>query len=319
MIDLYFGFGNNFSNFFTILIPLFLIGLGIWLWALIDCLSSNKETMEKLLWVLIIIIFSIIGAIIYLIISSGKNENILTNTIEESKGKRLYRSRKDSIIGGVCGGIGNYFNIDPVFIRLIFVLLFLLRGSGILIYIVAWIIIPLEPRHKVNDNIKNKKEKKVTEKKSDKKKKGKNSKIGLVIFFIIFGLFIFTFIGGFIFYDTFKTVSSEFKETFEERVIRDDRKIVQEGIEYNIDNMKQIAKEMILNDYNYNTYNGYNLRFLGLKASGNCDTQKGCYELFYTYDIDTEKLPDIEGFEVNFLFHKEKYINVEIIEISRGD
>ena len=317
MIDLYFGFGNNFSNFFTVLIPLFLIGIGIWLWALIDCLSSNKETMEKLLWVLIIIVFSFIGAIVYLIISSGKNENILTNTIEENKGKRLYRSRKDSIIGGVCGGIGNYFNIDPVFVRLIFVLLFLLRGSGILIYIVAWIIIPLEPRHKVNEDIKKKKEKKITEKRSDKK--SKSSKIGLVIFFIIFGLFIFTFIGGFMFYDTFKKASFEFKEVFEERVIKDDRTIVQEIFEYDIENMKHVAKNRILNDYNYITYNGNNLRFLGLKTSNECETQKGCYELFYTYDIETENLPNIEGFEVNFLFHKEKYINVEFIEISRGD
>lgn len=309
MIDLYFGFGNNFSNLFTVLIPLFLISLGIWLWALIDCLSSNKETMEKLLWVLIIIIFNIIGAIIYLVISSGKKESILTKTIEENKGKRLYRSRKDSIIGGVCGGIGNYFKIDPVFIRLIVVLLFLLRGSGVLIYIIAWIIIPLEPRHNVNENIKKKK----TEKKS------KNSKTGLVIVLIILGLFIFTFVGGFMFYDVFKTVSYEFKETFEERVIKDDRTIVKEGFEYDIENMKQIAKTRILNDYNYIYYNGDNLRYLGLKTSNECETQKGCYELFYTYDINSENSHNIDGFNVNFLFFKEKYIYVEFIEVIRGD
>ncbi len=61
--------------------------------------------------------------------------------------KRLYRSRKNQILGGVCGGIGEYFDIDPVIVRLLFVLLALAgMGVGILVYIIAWIIIPLEPR-----------------------------------------------------------------------------------------------------------------------------------------------------------------------------
>ena len=62
--------------------------------------------------------------------------------------KRLYRSRTDKIIAGVCGGLGKYFDIDPVIIRLLFVLLsFAGMGSGILVYIVAWITIPLEPKN----------------------------------------------------------------------------------------------------------------------------------------------------------------------------
>ncbi len=56
--------------------------------------------------------------------------------------KRLYRSRKDKILGGVCGGIAEYFNIDPVIIRLLWILLIFVGGSGILAYIIAWIIIP---------------------------------------------------------------------------------------------------------------------------------------------------------------------------------
>jgi phage shock protein C len=59
--------------------------------------------------------------------------------------KRLYRSREDKMIAGVCGGLGDYFGIDPVIIRIIFIILFLSVGSGILIYLLAWIIIPLEP------------------------------------------------------------------------------------------------------------------------------------------------------------------------------
>ena len=59
--------------------------------------------------------------------------------------KRLYRSRKDKILGGVCGGIANYFEIDPVIVRLLWILLTLASfGIGIIVYIIAWIIIPLE-------------------------------------------------------------------------------------------------------------------------------------------------------------------------------
>jgi len=59
--------------------------------------------------------------------------------------KRLFRSRKDRILGGVCGGLGTYFNLDPVLMRLIWVVLFFFAGFGLLAYIVAWIVIPEEP------------------------------------------------------------------------------------------------------------------------------------------------------------------------------
>jgi phage shock protein C len=62
--------------------------------------------------------------------------------------KRLYRSSKDRILGGVCGGLGGYFNIDPVIIRLLWVLFSLAYGTGILAYIIAWIIIPRNPKYK---------------------------------------------------------------------------------------------------------------------------------------------------------------------------
>jgi phage shock protein C len=59
--------------------------------------------------------------------------------------KRLFRSRKERILGGVCGGMGNYFNMDPVIMRLIWAVLFFCAGIGFLAYIIAWIIIPEEP------------------------------------------------------------------------------------------------------------------------------------------------------------------------------
>lgn len=59
--------------------------------------------------------------------------------------KRLYRSNQDRKIAGVCGGLGEYFDIDPTIIRLLWIALFFVLGTGILAYIVAWIIVPTEP------------------------------------------------------------------------------------------------------------------------------------------------------------------------------
>ena len=55
---------------------------------------------------------------------------------------RLYRSRKDRMIGGVCAGLGEYFQMDYVIIRLIWVLTILLAGTGVLAYLIALIAIP---------------------------------------------------------------------------------------------------------------------------------------------------------------------------------
>lgn len=59
--------------------------------------------------------------------------------------KRLYKSRNDKMLGGVCGGIAEYFDIDPTLVRLGWVLFCALGGSGILAYLVAAIVIPEQP------------------------------------------------------------------------------------------------------------------------------------------------------------------------------
>ncbi len=59
--------------------------------------------------------------------------------------KRLYRSRTNRVLGGVCGGIGNYMNVDPVLIRVAWVVGFFALGLGFLAYLISWIIIPDEP------------------------------------------------------------------------------------------------------------------------------------------------------------------------------
>ena len=59
--------------------------------------------------------------------------------------KRLYRSKTERILSGVCGGIGVYLDVDPIIIRIVWVILTCLSlGIGIIAYIVCWIIIPEE-------------------------------------------------------------------------------------------------------------------------------------------------------------------------------
>ena len=59
-----------------------------------------------------------------------------------NKYRKIYRDPDDSVIGGVSSGIGHYFGIDPIWIRLLFIVLVLGGGSGVLLYIILWIIIP---------------------------------------------------------------------------------------------------------------------------------------------------------------------------------
>ena len=73
--------------------------------------------------------------------------------------KRLYRSRSDRMISGVCGGLAEYFDIDPTIVRLIAVLLVFLNGVGILAYLIMAIIVPLEgsksapPKDAIRENV----------------------------------------------------------------------------------------------------------------------------------------------------------------------
>ncbi len=59
--------------------------------------------------------------------------------------KRLYRSRKDRKIAGVCGGFAAYMGIDPVIPRLIWVIFALAAGIGLLAYVLCWLVIPQAP------------------------------------------------------------------------------------------------------------------------------------------------------------------------------
>lgn len=59
--------------------------------------------------------------------------------------RKLYKSEEHRILCGVCGGLGDYFKIDPTIIRILWVILCLCGGSGVLFYIIAAVIIPRQP------------------------------------------------------------------------------------------------------------------------------------------------------------------------------
>jgi phage shock protein C len=62
-----------------------------------------------------------------------------------AKTRRLYRSRTDRKLAGVCGGLAQYFNTDATLMRVLFVVLALLGGPGLVIYLMLWIVVPEEP------------------------------------------------------------------------------------------------------------------------------------------------------------------------------
>ena len=59
--------------------------------------------------------------------------------------RRLYRSKTDRVLAGGCGGLAQYFNLDATLIRVLFVLLAVLGGSGLVLYVAMWIIVPNQP------------------------------------------------------------------------------------------------------------------------------------------------------------------------------
>ncbi|MBL7138010.1 MAG: PspC domain-containing protein [Bacteroidales bacterium] len=59
--------------------------------------------------------------------------------------KRLYRSTTDRVIGGVAAGLGNYFKLDPLLVRLLFVIFTIFGGGAVIIYIILWIVTPDAP------------------------------------------------------------------------------------------------------------------------------------------------------------------------------
>ena len=80
--------------------------------------------------------------------AAGSQQSTYTNTAEPEasfashKGKRLFRDENHKLLGGVCGGIANYFNIDVVIVRVVFLILLFTFGFGVIPYIILWIAVP---------------------------------------------------------------------------------------------------------------------------------------------------------------------------------
>ncbi len=128
-----------FPLLFLVFLGVGIAGLIFWIWAIVDCLKSDLNELDKIVWTLVIVTFNILGVIIYLIFVKTNKEY---RGIRMKKGKRLYRSNRNRMIAGVCGGIGEYFGTDPTLIRLGWIILTLMGGSGLIAYIIAWIVIP---------------------------------------------------------------------------------------------------------------------------------------------------------------------------------
>ena len=65
---------------------------------------------------------------------------------EREPRRRLYRSRSNRVVAGVCGGIAEYFGWSPTVVRLVVLASFILPGTQIIFYLIAWLVMPNEPR-----------------------------------------------------------------------------------------------------------------------------------------------------------------------------
>ena len=81
---------------------------------------------------------------------SGAENEVPGEEPAEAMPRKLYRSRTERSIAGICGGLAAYFDADPTMIRLVMLLLILFGGLSIWAYIILWIVIPEEPARKFN-------------------------------------------------------------------------------------------------------------------------------------------------------------------------
>ncbi|MDD2549863.1 MAG: PspC domain-containing protein [Bacteroidales bacterium] len=75
-------------------------------------------------------------------IGSQQHSGKASEPFFSNRRKKLYRDTEGSVIGGVCSGLGYYWNIDTVLIRILFVIVALWGGGGVLIYVILWIVVP---------------------------------------------------------------------------------------------------------------------------------------------------------------------------------
>ena len=300
--------------------------LGLFIWALIDCVNSKRDTGEKLLWILIILFFNILGSILYLVIGRKNERNASKVKVSSNKSnsgkKQLTRDTSNVMIEGVCSGIAKYFNMDVTIIRLLWVLMtFMTSGFGLILYIIMAVIMP-------PDNVP----------KKQKKEKNKKSMTWIVVLLILLLVVVPMIIVG-IGFVSFMTIShSEAKESIV-GVPRDriDSVIVDgvfvptdEIVDVTIDSISYktdlVSKEIISN-YNYQNYNGHNLLFLGNYPADQSDCEdnanrldvvlsgRDCMRFDFRYNVYTDELPEsVNGFYVSALLIKGQIASIEFTE-----
>jgi len=117
--------------------------------------ASMLENILPLVFVLVLVV----GYLVFMLTVTTKqitqsceepvDDSKSSVTAEPTEYKRLYRSGKDRILGGVCGGLAEYFKIDPVLIRIFWIIIvFFPPGLGFLLYLLFWIVVPRNPSHK---------------------------------------------------------------------------------------------------------------------------------------------------------------------------
>ena len=88
---------------------------------------------------------AIILVVVIILVLNHRKRMDETSPGSSRSGKRLFRSNRDKMLAGVCGGLAEYFDIDPTLVRIAWVFFTFLGGSGILLYIIALIVIPARP------------------------------------------------------------------------------------------------------------------------------------------------------------------------------
>jgi phage shock protein C len=116
---------------------LIIVCLAFWLWSLYDITRRDTDAQDKLAWSLIVVFTYVFGSIAYLIFSHMLKKELILN-----KNKKLMRS-KEKVIAGVCGGLAEFFEVDPTIIRIAWVFVtFLTLGTGLVAYFTAWMVMP---------------------------------------------------------------------------------------------------------------------------------------------------------------------------------
>jgi len=134
---------NEHRNDWSVFGAVALIAVGVWLLLerldnpLFSAIRNALTFAWGLLWPLLLIAA---GVIVLLVSRNGHLGNIGV------KGRRLYRSRTERMIGGVLGGLGAYLGIDPTWVRIAYVVLAIFTGfPALIVYIIAMVVIPEEP------------------------------------------------------------------------------------------------------------------------------------------------------------------------------